>query len=320
MNKIIRQFLLILLMLSSISVNAQETITTEEVYVTTQDFSSFRVLPSVNTERLAVIPPSTTLKAFGRTSRTDWIQVEYEGQKGWVASILLVWSGPVLDLPIDGVNPPDFIRRTVTFAETFRDTPIYIGGIDPSTQIGIIPAEEQFEVTGFVGTGELFWVQINYEGQLVWVGSWDVHVLDGRVRNTLNGGYRYVYGRANTLLSLDVSNSVSSLAAIERIWTRIGNGDSVECSPIPIYAIRATVDRDIEREPIFAPVVIALDDAIADINAIISQFEDLCTSNSPFVTIDDVNIALETLGNARRNLTLAQALINELSNRDPLVN
>lgn len=321
---LIRLILIGLLSLAAI-VAAQEpepeaTPDVEEVWITTQDYVSLRLLPSVNAERLGIIPPETTLRAWGRSSRTDWIQVEYEGQYGWVAARYLVWSGRVIELPIDGIDPPEFIRRTTTYAETFRETPIYRDGIDPSTQIGTIPAGEQFEITGYVGTGELFWVQINYNGQLVWVGSWDVHLLDGRIDSTLNGAYRYVYGRANTQLERDVVNSGTSLVQIESVWRRLQNGESVFCSPIPPYAIRSTADRDIEREPIFRPVVIALDDANIDINAAISRFEDICTSDSVVVSLDDVAQALETLQRARRNLTLAQALLNELGNRDPLVN
>ncbi len=314
-------YLFILLTLVSFPAAAQQIDDSEDnAYVTTQDFTSFRALPSLTSERLAIIPPETTLRALGRSQRTDWIQVEYEGELGWVATWLLVWSGKVIELPIDGVNPSPFIRRTTSFGETFRETPIYHEGIDSSTRIGTIPPETQFEITGYVGSGELFWVQINYEGQLVWIGSWDIRVLDGRVRTTLNGAYRYVYGRANTQLVRDVRNSIDSLVAIERIWTQLQNGEQVPCSPLPAFVIRGTVERDIEREPIFKPVAIALDDAIAGINATISRFEDICTSDQTAVTLGDVNESLETLQQARRNITLAQALLNELSNRDPLVN
>lgn len=320
MSRSIAGLILILIMsLTSMAV-AQDEVAKNEVYVTTQDFSSFRLLPSLNAERLAIIPPALTLKAYGRTSRTDWIQVEYEGQYGWVSSLLLVWSGRVIELPIDGVNPPDFIRRTVVFGETFRETPIYSEGIDPSTRLGTIPAAEQFEITGYIGSGQRYWIQINYKNQLVWVGSWDVHILEGRIGATLNGAYRYVYGRANILLGRDASNSVSSLVAIESIWKRIGNGENVACSPIPPYAIRGTVDRDLEREPIFAPVAVVIDDAIVDINASVSRFEDICTSDMPQVTLDTVNQSLDAIDRARRNITLAQAMLNELRNRDPLVN
>lgn len=320
MRYFIARFALILSFLLTGVVFAQDLPAGDDVYVTTQDYSSLRLLPSKSTERLTIIPPVTTLKAYGRSSRTDWIQVEYDGQMGWVAAWLLVWTGRVIELPIDGVNPPDFIRRTVVSGETFRETPIYRDGIDPSTQIGTIPAGEFFEVTGYVGVGERYWVQINHNGQLSWVGSWDVHVLDGTITNTLNGAYRYVYGRANINLKRDVNNSVTSLVAINLIWTRLQNGENVECSPIPPYAIRATIDGDIEREPIFTPVAIALDEAIVDINAMISKFEDICTSDSPVVTLSDVTSALDTIDRARRNMTLAQALLNELENRDPLIN
>lgn len=321
LKRLPRYILLCITLLTVFGIYAQET--TESgyvVYVTTQDFTSFRVLPSENAERTAVIPPATTLRAYGRAPLNDWVQIEYEGELGWVASWLLVWSGRLIELPVDGIGRPDFIRRTVVYGVTFRDTPIYVEGLDPSTRVGTIPAEVDVEVTGFIGTGDLHWLQISYEGNLYWVGSWDIHVLDGQVNRTLNGSYLYVYGRANTTLQRDVDNVGSSLVGIEQVWLNLRNGVEVSCSPLPRYAVRGTPDRDITREPIFRPVVIALDDAIEDINATLSRFEDICISDAPFVTIEEVNTLLDNLNRARRNVTLAQALLNELSDRDPLVN
>lgn len=321
----VSRLLLILTMFAlSVVVNAQDSNAIEFddriVHVTTQDFVSLRALPSTSAERLDVIPPETTLLAYGRTSRTDWVQVEYNGQMGWLSALYLIWTGQIIELTIDGMNPPDFIRRTVVLGQTFRETPIYREGIDSSTRLGTIPAEEEFEVTGHVGSGDRFWLQINYQGQLVWVGSWDVIIIDGQIDDTLNGAYRYVYGRANIQLQADVDNIGLSLVRIETIWTQLRNGQEVSCEPVPPYATRSTANRDIRREPIFNPVVIALDDSIIDINATVSRFEDLCQSDAPFVTIEEVNQQLNDLSRARRNVTLAQALLNELSDRDPLVN
>src|SRR5258705_13401010 len=60
------------------------------VWVTTQDYSSLRVGPGKNFARIAVIDPAVTLPAIGRSPRTNWVQVEYNGQRGWFAAKLLV--------------------------------------------------------------------------------------------------------------------------------------------------------------------------------------------------------------------------------------
>src|SRR5436190_24375084 len=73
------------------------------IYVTTQDFSSLRTGPGKSFTRITILPPVLTLKAVGRTADTRWMQVDYKGTRGWIASILLVWTGYVTTLPVDGI-------------------------------------------------------------------------------------------------------------------------------------------------------------------------------------------------------------------------
>jgi uncharacterized protein YraI len=80
------------------------------VRVITQDFSSLRAGPGTSWERLAVVPPGVTLPAVGRSPQARWIQVEYDGQTGWIAYWLLAESGDVFTLLVDGINPPPFVR------------------------------------------------------------------------------------------------------------------------------------------------------------------------------------------------------------------
>src|SRR5688572_21567237 len=61
------------------------------VWVTTQDYSSLRVGPGVHFERIAIIDPAVTMPAIGRSPRTNWVQVDFNGQRGWIAAKLLVW-------------------------------------------------------------------------------------------------------------------------------------------------------------------------------------------------------------------------------------
>ena len=62
------------------------------IYVTTQDFSSLRTGPGQGFTRITILPPVLTLKAVGRTADTRWIQVDYKGTLGWIASMKVVGS------------------------------------------------------------------------------------------------------------------------------------------------------------------------------------------------------------------------------------
>jgi hypothetical protein len=173
-----------------------------------------------------------------------------------------------------------------------------------------------------MGAGERFWLQVRYADQLVWIGSWNVTVTGGAFNNVLDTSYLYPYGRLLTQLERDAARSLRSLTAIERVWRSLAEAQSVPCSPIPDYTRRVAVDTDIAREPIFAPVVTALDNAIADVNTAISTFADACAlpDDEERITQRDVADALAGLASARRNLTLTVALITELRNRNPLLN
>ena len=90
------------------------------VWVTTQDFSSLRIGPGTAFERITVLDPEVTLPAVGRTSSVSWVQVIYEGEPGWIFSPLLIWSGDVISLPVDGIITTRFIRRAIATGVTTR--------------------------------------------------------------------------------------------------------------------------------------------------------------------------------------------------------
>lgn len=299
------------------SENLSETI----LYVTTQDFTSFREGPGTAFERLAVIPPATTLPAVGRTPDGRWIQVRFNEQYGWVAYWLLVWNGDITTLKIDGINPVPFVRLVGVLGKTTRETPIYHEQFGPDYQVGSLPPGAEVELTGRLGSGGFFRFQIRYEGQVYWVGSWNIRVINGNYLRLIDTSYLYPYGRLVGVLGRDISQSRARLQDIERIWRNLESGQSVRCDRIPVYLRRQVSDNDVQRVAIFAPSITALDSAIADINTAISAFEDACgrPEDRFYLTIQEVQAALGHLEDAQRNLTLADSLLRSLSIRDPLL-
>lgn len=291
------------------------------IYVTTQDNSSLRRGPGRGFERITVVPAAVTLPAVGRSADGRWIQVYYDGQYGWIAYWLLVWSGDIVSLPIDGVNPAPFVRRTGVQAITVRETAIYRREVTPSDQVGTIPAGTTVEVTARLGSTGYYQLQIFYQGQVYWVGSWDLRIVAGNVGRLLDTSYLYAYGRLVTNVTRDINDGIRGLNAIESIWRALGNGQPVSCDNLPRYVTRRRVtDVDVAREPIFAPVVEALDTAIGHTNTAISMFEDACAREDGFITQQDVNTALNEIDSARRNFNLSGSLLATLRQRDPLLN
>ncbi len=322
MKKII---LILALLLSFSAASAQEAEIDDpepaivtDVYVTTQDFSSLRTGPGTGFPRLTVLAPVVTLPAVGRTSDTRWIQVYHEGQYGWVAAILLVWSGDVITLPVDGINPTPFIRRAGALGRTTRETPIYRTQVTPEDQVGTLPAGTEVELTGRLGGTGYFDFQIVYQGQLYWVGSWNIRVIDGTYRRLLDIAYLYPYGRLVSQLERNIAQSIGSFAQISSVWQRLSVGDRVSCTPIPLFVRRIITDTDAQKEPNFVPAVLALDNAITSINTAISSFEDACGSDD-ILARGTIDAALAEIDNAERNLILAGSLIEPLRRRNPLL-
>lgn len=317
--------LLITLMLYPGMVFAQDVIATEEpsygtgIYVTTQDFSSLRAGPDKSFARIDILPPVLTLEAVGRTADTRWIQVNYDGTLGWVASILLVWTGDVTTLPVDGINPAPFVRRAGAVGVTIRETPIYRTQVTPEDQIGTLPAGVEVELTGRLGQNGFFRFQIKYQGQLYWVGSWNIRVTGGNYLRLLDSAYLFPYGRLILQLEENLAVTISSFTRIRDVWRRLGQGATVSCTPPPTYARRLLTDADVQIETKFVPAVNALDAGITSINTAVSAFIDLCNSTDRSLTQVDIDAALTELASAERNLILASSLLEPLRNRNPLL-
>lgn len=293
------------------------------VYVTTQDRSSFRRGPGTSFERMSVLPPAVTMPAIGRTADGRWLQVEYEGQRGWIHSSLLVWSGDMIALPIDGIDPEPFVRRVGILATTTRETPIYLRGISEETYVGVIPEGTQVEVTARLGSSRFMQFQILHQGQLYWVGSWNLRIRDPNWMRLIDTSYLYPFGRLIGRIDRSLNTATTSLSEIENIWVSLDIGQRVSCNYIPRQVDRGRVlETDVRQEPVFGPLVIAFDIAIESTNAAILAFADACgrPPNEFYINEEEIQQALDDIAAARRNFNLARSLLESLKRRDPFRN
>lgn len=290
------------------------------VWVTTQDFSSLRVGPGTAFERITVLDPEVTLPAVGRTSSVSWVQVIYEGQPGWIFSPLLIWSGDVIGLPVDGIITTSFIRRAIATGITTRETPLYVDEIAPVNEVFTIPEGTVVELTGRLGGDSRFFrFQIIYQGQLYWVGSWNIRIQEGNYRRLLDIAYIFPYGRLVSQFESNIATAVGSYQQIYRIWSDLNRGVAVSCGLSIPLVVRELPEGDVAREPLFQPAVLALDNAIAGINMAITSFEDICGGDEIYLERSDVDTALAQLDEAERNLILAASLLEPLRVRNPLL-
>lgn len=297
-----------------------------ETWVTTQDFVALRRGPGRSFEQVATVPAALTLPAYGRTSDTSWIQVEYEGQRGWITTRYLVWSGDVINLPVDGVNPEPFIRRAASLGTVTRDARAYLDWTDPADSGMIIPAGVTVELTGRIGEDEgnyyrnFFRVQIRYQNTLYWIASYDLRLVDGDYHRLLDLAYLFPYGRLYLTLQDNLALAVGSYRQSDDVWNRLARGVSVSCDPIPPLIEQQIATTDATREALFVPAIAALDLAIDRVNGTITAFRDAC--NNPAFTLTSAYIATQTeaLDAAYRDLLLSASLLEPLRVRNPLLN
>ncbi|MEO8608353.1 MAG: hypothetical protein ABI690_10745 [Chloroflexota bacterium] len=329
MRRLLLTLLFGLLSLSILPVLAQDQVATEEplpstgVYVTTQDYSVLRLGPGQAFARLDIVPPATTLMATGRTTDAHWIQVRFNDQPGWIASWLLVWSGDMLALPADGINPVSFVRRrgpTVTVTNTMYmyDQQFFA----PGQRIDFPAETARVEITGRLGSGNNFWLQFWYVDRYYWLGAWNLHLaVPGTFFTTVpDAAYVYPYGRLLGKVYNGYATTVNTYYTISSIWNSLATGQSMSCDSNPgsIKDVEFS-ETDLILEPVFVPAVRALQTAVTQTNNAIASLDEACarTGSDRFLTTDIVDTALNNLAEASRNLDLIDILLPPVSNRDP---
>jgi uncharacterized protein YraI len=309
--------LLLIALLGGLTAHAQDT----SVYVTTQDYVSLRLGPGQFFERATVVPPGVTLPAYGRSVTNNWLQVEYEGQRGWIAARLLVWSGDWFNLPVDGVEPVPFARRTFTTATTNRETPYYtIYTHDPAAnRVGTLPPETTLEITGRFGSSDFIWLQFYQDGQYYWAGAWNFDI-EGEPLNLTDAASVYPYGRLIGQVRNGLRNARAPFDAIRSIWRGLDLYGSGSCIEIPRRArVIDFAPGDLDRAPLLAPAARAIQTAIDATNAAITLFEQVCAGGTRTISRETIDQALIQIGEAERAFVIADTLFEPLAERDPLL-
>ncbi len=330
-----KHFFILLLLLALVhTVYAQEQ---PAVYVTVQDNAALRAGPGTRWAQLASLPYGTTYRAVGRTGDGDWIQVAYEGELeagaraeftvngvtyGWVASWLLVWTGNILELPVDGVVAVPIARAAGPTIVIGPDSYVYDGLIDPSTRVPS-PASSPVtvEVTGRLGSAEggYFWLQFKMGGKYYWTGSWAVGVPRG-YSQVPDAAYLYPYSRLNLLLDQNLRRAGTVLGDIGGRWQALSEGRPATCNDIPEdFALVGFSPSDLNIVPVFAPTAVGLAEAQAGINAALAQFRQVCLDADRQVSPDVIQSALVHVEFAQRNLTVLQNLRVPFQRRDPIL-
>ncbi len=307
------------------------------VYVTPQDNAVLRAGPGTLWERLAVLPYGGAYRATGRTLDGDWIQIAYEGALepgaradftregvtyGWVAARLLIWTGNILELPVDGVVAVPIARSAGPTIVIGPDTYVYEGIVDPSTRVpSPVRTFATVEVTGRLGSqeGGYFWLQFKIGGKFYWTGSWEVGIPRG-YSQVPDASYLFPYSRLTTLLRRNIQRANSVLGQIGGRWRALDAGRPATCNNIPDdFVLVGFSPSDLNIEPGFTPTATGLIDAQTHINAALAQFRAACQDSSRLLSAEVIGAALREVESAERNLTLLSNLLVPFQRRDPVL-
>ncbi len=327
MKRIILGLTILLWMVATVPVMAQDISIPVDpsylAYITTQDYVSLREGPGTAFNRLDVIPAEMTLPAIGRTTDALWIQVIYGEKRGWITARWLIWSGQMMALPSDGVNPAPFIRL-IRRQMTVTDSMVTFNQINylPGQRVTFPVPSATVEITGRLGSGSEYWLQFYYNGQYYWLGMWNLgYNVPGSVfYNVPDAGYVYPFGRVYEQLVDYYDRSINTYEDIRNIWLDLATGTSASCNSIPKSAASLEISRaDLDSQAILIPSVRALQTAIENTNAAIELFKNACEQDGQdrFLTTETVNQALDYLEIARRNFNLLSDILPPTANRDP---
>jgi hypothetical protein len=317
----------IILLLAS-AASAQET--PPEVWVTTQYNANLRVGPGTRWEIITLLPFGTTLQATGRVS--DWVQVLYtpegatEPVHGWLWRELLIWTGDLNSLPLDGVEPEPFIRLqgyTLTLTPEmmiYHNTDYGIGArvTEPIACIEV-------EYTGRLGRGDVYWMQFWCNGEYYWVGSHNFFDFEQDESGAFNRyvpveSFNYRYGRMLAEIGNAGYLATLRMNTMNRIWNDLSSGEQVSCANPPREVEQPVIStEDLTIEPDFSAPLAALQTAVDEVNAAVNLFRETCAGleSSPFIDPSTVSTAQSHLETARQYLYLARQFYVPLANRDP---
>jgi uncharacterized protein YgiM (DUF1202 family) len=319
------------------------------VVVVDRDGVNVRLLPAIGAEVIAFVNAGFTANVITRSPDSEWVEVEINGQLGWIGTAVLaiiqgdLASAPVSDprtIPYCGFENPRAGTTSVTSATTGRlaQSGLRVRG-GPSRAYPVLANAPRYTVFSLLGrSSNSLWLQVNFEGTLGWVatqfvelqqgvGSIEALPIDGIVADTVPVSDPTLdsFNDVVRLMLARVELAQPSLDAIRGIWTSIALGQSVQCANFPARPNDIQISNAV-LAPFYStlfPLNTDFNSAMGSLRAAIDQFIDLCNqrlptsglAGSPLVqqALDAVNAADALFGSLRQRLNALLPQDQELS-------
>lgn len=154
------------------------------VTATAQSTLRIRSGPGTSFPQVGQVPSRTTVPVMGKNAGGNWLFIEHNGVRGWVAGWYTTVNGDLGIVPVVPDNgggaapaPPSPnapAAPTGVTATTIDYTRMRSGPDTSFAQVGSIPINTTVNVLGRNGAGT--WLLVDYNGQQGWVATWLVRV------------------------------------------------------------------------------------------------------------------------------------------------
>lgn len=152
----------------------------EGAFVTSFRRVNVRSGPGTEYERLDTLGPGETAPIIGRTEDNEWLQIDFEGQNGWVAYFVVSVTGSLEEIPtvselnveLDSVEALEEVQAaaltvnaatlTTRFNTNLRAEPSFRAEV-----LVVIPFDTALEIEA--RTAENNWLRVTYEGNTGWL-------------------------------------------------------------------------------------------------------------------------------------------------------
>jgi uncharacterized protein YgiM (DUF1202 family) len=128
---------------------------------------------------IGVLQTGISVPVIGKSSNSGWIQIEYNGTKGWIAGWLCTIQGSLDSVPVTGRTPAALkvnyrpaqatgVTAVANVNITIRDYPSL-----SANKVGTLPVGVKVDVIG--RTADTNWFFVSHNGVDGWIARWLTH-------------------------------------------------------------------------------------------------------------------------------------------------
>lgn len=144
---------------------------TTDIFVTAFRRVNVRSGPGMEYRRTGTLEPGTTADITGRSDDNQWLQVELDGEAGWVAYFVVSVTGTLDDVPVAealtnaATQTPPAVEIVMRYNVNLREAPVHGAPILAVVPFGTTLQAEAVVEADSAGT----WLRATYDGETGWL-------------------------------------------------------------------------------------------------------------------------------------------------------